>query len=110
MVPERTKSAAALFVIFARWDSRDAVVGSSMKTSSKRVAFWIAVSMEGVGVVTTSPSVFLGQILILYIYKQTEKESRKATHSGNRKQLAQGQPKHFVFCADHQRARILLCH
>jgi hypothetical protein len=31
------------------------VVGSSMKTSSRRVVFWIAASMEGVGVVTTSP-------------------------------------------------------
>ena len=31
------------------------VVGSSRKTSSRRVVDWIAASMEAVGVVTTSP-------------------------------------------------------
>ena len=31
------------------------MVGSSIKTSSRRLQFWIAASMEGVGVVTTSP-------------------------------------------------------
>jgi hypothetical protein len=31
------------------------VVGSSTKTSSRSVVFWMAVSMEAVGVVTTSP-------------------------------------------------------
>ena len=35
-------------------DSREEVVVSSWKTSSRRLQFWIAVSMEAVGVVTTS--------------------------------------------------------
>ena len=34
--------------------SRESVVGSSMKTSSRRVQFWIEASMEAVGVVVTS--------------------------------------------------------
>ncbi len=54
-MPERTKSASSCSVREARWASREMVVGSSMKTSSRRVVFWIAASMEGVGVVTTSP-------------------------------------------------------
>ena len=31
------------------------MVGSSRKTSSRRVQFWVAASMEAVGVVTVSP-------------------------------------------------------
>ena len=56
IVPERTKSAASWEVSVARCSSRLLVVGSSTKTSSRRVVFWIAVSIEGVGVVTTSPA------------------------------------------------------
>ena len=31
-------------------------MGSSRKTSSRRVQFWVAASMEAVGVVTVSPA------------------------------------------------------
>lgn len=54
IVPDRTNSAASWFVSCAMWDSREIVVGSSLKTSSRRVVFWIARSIDGVGVVTTS--------------------------------------------------------
>ena len=54
-MPERTSRAAGCDVIVAIKDSRDRVVGSSAKTSSRRVVFWMASSMEGVGVVVTSP-------------------------------------------------------
>lgn len=59
IVPERTRRAAGWPVREAMWDSRDWVVGSSAKTSSRRVQDWMEVSIEGVGVVTTSPR--LGQ-------------------------------------------------
>ena len=55
IVPERTKSAASWDVRDAMYVSKEFVVGSSAKTSSRRVVFWIAFSIEGVGVVTTSP-------------------------------------------------------
>ena len=45
-------------------DSKLMVVGSSRKTSSRRVVDWIAASMEAVGVVTTSPEmVFNNEVL-----------------------------------------------
>lgn len=55
MVPERTKSAAGWEVRAAQCDSRLLVVGSSRKTSSKRVQAVIARSIEAVGVVIVSP-------------------------------------------------------
>ena len=55
IVPDKTRRAAAWPVRRAMWDSRDMVVGSSAKTSSRRVVCWMERSMEGVGVVTTSP-------------------------------------------------------
>ncbi len=57
IVPEVTRSAAGKPVRAEMWDSRAVVVGSSAKTSSRRVQFWMEVSMEGVGVVTTSPGI-----------------------------------------------------
>lgn len=53
-MPERTRRAASCEARVARDDSREVVVGSSRKTSSKRVVFWIAVSIEAVGVVMVS--------------------------------------------------------
>lgn len=54
IVPERTRRADSCKVRLATEDSREVVVGSSRKTSSKRVAFSMAVSIEAVGVVTVS--------------------------------------------------------
>ena len=63
-VPEVTRRAAGKPVRLEMWDSRDVVVGSSAKTSSSKVQFWMAVSMEGVGVVTTSPGMrWQGQLI-----------------------------------------------
>ena len=50
-----TKRAASLPVRDAMWASRERVVGSSWKTSSRRVQDWVAASMDAVGVVTVSP-------------------------------------------------------
>lgn len=54
MVPERTRRADSCEVRAAMEDSRDVVVGSSRKTSSNRVVFSIAVSIDAVGVVIVS--------------------------------------------------------
>lgn len=54
MVPERTRRAAGLPARSATNVSRELVVGSSTKTSSRRVVAAIALSMDVVGVVTTS--------------------------------------------------------
>lgn len=54
-MPERTKREDSWWVRVAICDSREMVVGSSIKTSSRRVVFEMAASIEGVGVVTTSP-------------------------------------------------------
>lgn len=56
-MPEVTRRAAGWPVSEEMYDSRDMVVGSSAKTSSRRVQFSTAVSIEGVGVVTTSPGI-----------------------------------------------------
>ena len=55
IVPLRTSKAAGWPVKSAMKDSRAVVVGSSLKTSSRRVVRWMADSIEEVGVVTTSP-------------------------------------------------------
>ena len=54
MVPERTRRAEACPVSVEMRDWRVLVVGSSPKTSSRRVVCVVACSMEDVGVVTTS--------------------------------------------------------
>jgi len=54
MVPESTSRAAGCPVSELMRLSREAVVGSSRKTSSRSVVCDIAVSMAEVGVVTTS--------------------------------------------------------
>ena len=61
MVPLMTSRAASWPVRSAIQLSRSLVVGSSRKTSSRRVVFVTAASMEGVGVVTTSPAWWRGQ-------------------------------------------------
>lgn len=55
MVPLRTSKPASWPVKSAMKASREVVVGSSPKTSSRRVVRWMADNMEEVGVVTTSP-------------------------------------------------------
>ena len=75
-------------------------MGSSMKTSSSRVVFWMARSMEGVGVVTTSPVVEEVRCWSCRsIRNDGGRENERATHCGNRKQQAQDPPKHFASCA-----------
>ena len=112
IVPERTKRAEGWDVRVARWDSSDVVVGSSMKTSSKRVVFWMAVSMEGVGVVTTSPMVGRGQMSVC---KRLGKDgwggrSGKATHCESRKQHRQDPPRHFASCTLPEPVQVPLRH
>ena len=53
-MPDTTNRLASLPVNEAMKDSREVVVGSSRKTSSSSVVWAIAVSIVGVGVVTTS--------------------------------------------------------
>ncbi len=55
IVPLVTNNAASLPVRSAMYFSRAMVVGSSAKTSSRRVQDWVAASMEAVGEVTVSP-------------------------------------------------------
>lgn len=54
MVPEMTSRAASWPVSEAIWASSSLVVGSSRKTSSMRVVFLIASSMDSFGVVMVS--------------------------------------------------------
>ena len=55
IVPLVTKRAASLPVRSTMCFSRDWVVWSSEKTSSRRVQDWVAASIEAVGEVTVSP-------------------------------------------------------
>lgn len=71
IVPLNTSRPASWPVRSAMKDSREVVVGSSAKTSSRRVVRWMADSMEEVGVVTTSPA-----------------EEHQRRHDGRRKVVA----------------------
>jgi hypothetical protein len=58
------------------------LVGSSMKTSSRSVVFWMAASIDGVGVVTTSPRIY--QLLLCLV---GELKGRGKSYYGSRKLL-----------------------